>query len=470
MARTPDPEVRPGRLAAVALLAAILWFLPVPAGLAPQAWHLFALFLGTIAAILVRALPILPASIAALALAVLTKVLEPAQAFSGFAQDFLLLIVAAFLVSRAVINCGLGRRLALHIIRRLGRSSLGLGYSVFIADALIAPAFPSNTARSGVLFPVIEGLCEGGGSRPHDGTRHLLGRYLMMSGIASLSLSSGLWMTAMATNPAGAALAGQKGIEVTFVSWTLAALLPTLAALLVVPWVLHRSVRPGLTSTPEAPRMAAEALKAMGPMGRDEWITAATFVLMVVLWALGDFLDLNRAAVALLGLGVLMVTGVYTLRDLSKEGEALSVWLWFGILYTLSTYLNHFGFMTWAAGGFARMVEGWPAPAVYLALVLTYVLMHYLFVSQTAHLLALFELFLSLGMAAGLPPALVAYMLLLATNFFSAITPQGSSANVLFAGSGYLTSGEIYAHGGLVTAVNTVLYLAIGTPWILLLF
>lgn len=400
----------------------------------------------------------------------LTKTLEPAQAFSGFSQDFLLLIVAAFLVSRAVIGCGLGRRIALHIIRRLGGSPLGLGYSIVIADALIAPAFPSNTARSGVLFPVIEGLCEGSGSLPHDGTRRKLGHYLMMAGIASLSLSSGLWMTAMATNPAGAALARQQGVAVTFGSWTLAALLPTLVALALVPWILLKVARPEARSTPEAPLAAKNALSAMGPMSRAEWITAGTFVFMVGLWALGDLLSINRAAVALLGLGILMVTGVYTLRDLSKEGEALSVWLWFGILYTLSTFLNQFGFMTWAAAGFGKMVEGWPPAGVYLALILTYVLMHYFFVSQTAHLLALFELFLALGMAAGLPPALVAYMLLLATNFFSAITPQGSSANVLFAGSGYLSTGELYGYGAVVTAANTLIFLAIGTPWILLLF
>jgi DASS family divalent anion:Na+ symporter len=470
LAPTAPPEVRPGRLAAVTALGVILWFIPAPAGLTLQAWHLFALFLGTILAILVRALPILPAAIAALALAVLSKTLEPAQAFSGFSQDFLLLIVAAFLVSRAVVACGLGRRIALHVIRRLGGSPLGLGYSIFLADACIAPGFPSNTARSGVLFPVVEGLCRGSGSLPHDGTRRRLGHYLMMAGIASLSLSSGLWMTAMATNPAGAALAREQGVAVTFGSWTLAALLPSLVALALVPWVLLKAAMPGAAATPEAPRAAAEALRAMGPMGRAEWITAGTFALMVALWALGDLLAVSRAAVALLGLAVLMVTGVYTLRDLSREGEALSVWLWFGILYTLSTYLNQFGFMTWAAAGFARMTEGWPAAAVYLALVLTYVLMHYLFVSQTAHLLALFGLFLSLGTGAGLPAPLVAYMLLFATNFFSAVTPQGSSANVLFAGSGYLTTGELYGYGAIVTAANTAIFLAVGTPWILLLF
>ena len=66
-------------------------------------------------------------------------------------------------------------------------------------------------------------------------------------------------------------------------------------------------------------------------------------------------------------------------------------------------------------------------------------LLHYLFVSQTAHLLALFGVFLDVGVKLGVPAAPLAFQLLFATNYFAAITPQGSSANLLFAGSGYLS-------------------------------
>jgi DASS family divalent anion:Na+ symporter len=62
----------------------------------------------------------------------------------------------------------------------------------------------------------------------------------------------------------------------------------------------------------------------------------------------------------------------------------------------------------------------------------------------------------------------MALMLLFATNFFAAITPQGSSANVLFVSSGYLTTGELYKYGAVITLANLLIYLIIGTPWILL--
>jgi DASS family divalent anion:Na+ symporter len=103
-------------------------------------------------------------------------------------------------------------------------------------------------------------------------------------------------------------------------------------------------------------------------------------------------------------------------------------------------------------------------------LVTAYVALHYLFVSQTAHLLALFGVFLDVGVRLGVPAAPLAFQLLLATNYFSMLAPQASSANLLFAGSGYLSQGELYRLGAIATAFNLGLYLLVGTPWLMLLW
>jgi DASS family divalent anion:Na+ symporter len=101
-------------------------------------------------------------------------------------------------------------------------------------------------------------------------------------------------------------------------------------------------------------------------------------------------------------------------------------------------------------------------------LVLAYILLHYLFVSQTAHLLALFGVFLEVGVKLGVNPTVLALQLLFATNYFSGITPQGSSANLLFAGSGYLSQADLYRFGAITTAVSMLVYFVIGTAWLML--
>jgi len=132
-----------------------IWFAPVPAGLTAPAWHLFAVFVAAIVSVLLGAFPLLTAAMLAVGTVVLTETITPAQAFSGFANTSVLLVVVAFIVAQAVVKSGLGRRISLFMVSHFGGSSLGLAYSIVLTDAAIAPAFPSNTARGGVLFPIV---------------------------------------------------------------------------------------------------------------------------------------------------------------------------------------------------------------------------------------------------------------------------------------------------------------------------
>ena len=171
----------------------------------------------------------------AVAAAVLSGTLDPVKAFAGFANSSVLLVVVAFLVASAVVKCGLGRRISLLVVRAFGRTTLGLGYSIFLTDALIAPAFPSNTARGGVLYPIVLALAQGGGSVPNDDKTRRLGGYLMFCGISSLGVSSALWLTATSGNPIAVSLAEPYGVTISFGSWFLAASVPVLTMILLLP-------------------------------------------------------------------------------------------------------------------------------------------------------------------------------------------------------------------------------------------
>jgi DASS family divalent anion:Na+ symporter len=455
------------RVATLAVAVA-LWFAPVPGGLTAAAWHLFAIFVSAILSVISGALPILTASVLAIAAAVLTGTVAPKDAYSGFANPTILLIVIAFLVARAVVKCGLGERLGYRAISWFGRSTLGLSYSVFIVDAAIAPAFPSNTARSGVLYPLAFSLAEAAGARPDRPDRRRLGGLLMFSGIASLSLSSALWLTAMAANPLGAEIAKPFGVEIAFGSWLLAASAPTLTAMVLLPLLLYYLMAPEITATPEAPAAARAALAALGPLSAPEKIVAATFAGMVLLWGLSATLGLDSTAVAFLGLAVMLATGVLTASHIAREGDVLATYIWFAVLFTLSSQLNELGFMGFLGQRLAGAMQGMAPLAAGVTLVVAYVLLHYLFVSQTAHLLALFGVFLDVGVKVGVPAIPLAFVLLFATNFFSGITPQGSSANLLFAASGYLSQAELYRYGALITAFNLLVYVVVGIPWLAL--
>jgi DASS family divalent anion:Na+ symporter len=453
---------------ATAALAIGIWITPPPDGLNVDAWRLFAIFAAAIFSVVANALPILTASLVAVAVAVLSGVVTPEKAYAGFSNATILLIVLAFLVARAVVKSGLGARVGHALVAVFGRSTLGLSYSIFLVDAVIAPAFPSNTARSGVLYPLVVSLAEAAGARPGDPSRRRLGSFLMFSGIASLGLSSALWLTAMAGNPLGGAIARSAGVEIGFGSWLVASALPTLVAMALTPIALYLLIKPEVTTTPKAPAAARQALRTLGPLTRNERVVAATCVVMVALWALAATLDLDSTAVAFLGLGVLLLSGALTLDDIAKEGEVLGIFIWFAVLFALSNQLNELGFMEFVGHRLANRLGGLGGFAAGAALVVAYVALHYLFVSQTAHVLALFGVFLDVGVRLGVPAAPLAFQLLFASNYFSTLAPQASSANLLFAGSGYLSQGELYRLGAITTVMLTALYLLIGTPWLII--
>ncbi len=107
------------------LLGLAIWFAPVPVGLVPQAWHLFAIFAAVIFTVIIGAMPIVLASVVGLVASIMSGTLQPEEAYGGFSNGLILLIGAAFLVGRGVVNSGLGHRLAYMLVRSFGSSSLG---------------------------------------------------------------------------------------------------------------------------------------------------------------------------------------------------------------------------------------------------------------------------------------------------------------------------------------------------------
>jgi DASS family divalent anion:Na+ symporter len=242
---------------------------------------------------------------------------------------------------------------------------------------------------------------------------------------------------------------------------------PALAAIAMLPLLVAKLFPPRVGKTPDAPKAAKAELAGMGPLSRAEWITAVVFIVMVSGWVAADALKLNVTSIAFGGLGVLLLAGVLTLDDIALMGDTLATFLWLAILFALSGQLNELGFMSYAGERLASRLGGLSWPALYVTLVVLYVAIHYLFVSQSSQVLALLGVFLDVGARGGVPVPLMAFGLLFASSYFSVITPQGGSQNIIFAASGYLAQGELYRLGLLVTLAFLAIFLLVGTPWVL---
>src|SRR6476646_9723986 len=273
----------------VVWLAIYLW--PVPSGLNVNQWHYFAVFAAVITGLILESMPVGAVGFIGLTVAGVAGYIDPDPGKSlrwmlaGFAESTVWLIVGAFVFSIGYRKSQLGRRIALVLVQKLGTNTLGLGYAVAMSDFLLAPATPSNTARSGgIVYPIISNIPRIYGSEPGP-TAGKLGTYVMWTAFASTAVTSSLFFTALAPNADAIAIATRTaGVEVSWAQWFVGFAPPGILLLILVPLLRYVVCRPEVNHSPEISDWAAKEVSEMGPMSRNEWIMLALIVLAMFLW------------------------------------------------------------------------------------------------------------------------------------------------------------------------------------------
>lgn len=444
----------------------VLWFLPAPAGLAPKAWQMFAIFVATIAGIMTAPLPMSVVAIIGATIGALLGVISFSDVVKSTGTDLVWLVLLAFFISRGVIKTGLGRRIALLFMRMLGKRTLGLGYGLTITELIISPAMPSITARAGgVMLPITRAISDVLGSRPDDETRTKVGSYLILCAFHANIITAGMFITAMAGNPLSVKLAAAQGVQISWLDWTIAALVPGLLCLALIPLALLWIVRPQIRQTPDATALAQRELTAMGNISTREIIMAVIFVGLLVLWIFGDEIGIGATMAAAIGVSLLFITRVLTWQDALDEKSAWDTMIWIGLLIMLASKLNEFGMVSWFGKEFGVHLQGLPRLAAYMIVATIYCYIHYFFASATAHISALFPLCLALMTAAGIPPFTGAVALGVLSNVNGCLTQYGIGSGPVMFGAGYVTQGEWWKAGFLMSLIYLAVWLVIGPLW-----
>src|SRR5262249_54091620 len=122
----------------VVWLAIVL--IPHPVGLSASGWRYLGLFSGVIVALVLEPLPPAAVGLIGVTAAMILGDIAPKPAdaikwgLTGFSDGTVWLIFGALILSMGYDKTGLGRRIALLLVRTMGRSTLGLGYAVTLAD------------------------------------------------------------------------------------------------------------------------------------------------------------------------------------------------------------------------------------------------------------------------------------------------------------------------------------------------
>ena len=461
-----------------------IYFFPTPAGLNANQWHYFAVFAAVIAGLVLESMPAGAVGLIGLTVACVLGYVESDPnkslrwALSGFAEGTVWLIVGAFIFSIGYRKSGLGKRIALVLVRALGKKTLGLGYAIAFSDLILAPATPSNTARSGgTIYPIVSNVPKIYGSEPGP-TAGRIGTYVMWTAFAATAVTSSLFLTALAPNAAAVAIAKKTvGIDVTWSQWLLGFAPFGVLLMLFVPLLSYLICRPEIKDSPETVAWATSELKAMGPLSRSEWIMSALVLLAMFLWITGSNPTIklpglganymNATTVVFVIISLLLVTGVVDFNDIVSEKSAWEVFFYFTSLLTLASGLNDIGFIKWVAEGFAKPLASMSSTTAVILLVALFFWIHYFFSSITSHAAAVLPVVLAVGTGIpGLPVPTLTLLCLYSLGLMGVISPYATGPAPMYYGSGFIGKGAFWKFGLIFGLVYFAGLLLIVMPWL----
>ena len=464
-------------------VAALIALSPAPQGLAQNAWYYFAVFVAVIIALITE--PIASAAVGLMGVTLITVLGLPFSAaqradpsfklpaeaikwaLAGFSNSVVWLIFGAFVFAMGYEKTGLGRRIALVLVRWLGGRTLGLGYAITLADLALAPFTPSNSARSaGTIFPVVRGIPGLYGSAPGESARKI-GAYLMWTAFAATCVTSSMFVTAVAPNLLALDLVKKAtGIEVTWGQWFVSFLPIGAPLLLVLPWLIYKIYPPEIRTSAEVPQWAAQELVRLGPISRRELTMAGLVVVALGLWIFGGSL-FDAALVALVAISLMVVCRVVSWDDILAHASAWNTLVWFATMINLADGLNKTGFIAWFGKNAAALLAGHSPLPVLVALVAFYFLVHYMFAGLTAHTTAVLPVVIAAGAAVpGMPMRTLVLLLVFTGGIMGILTPYATGPAPVYYGCGFITRRDFWRLGFIFGLIFLGALLLIGVPWL----
>ncbi|WP_270977383.1 DASS family sodium-coupled anion symporter [Campylobacter helveticus] len=471
------------KLLAPLAFAFLIYLIPTPDGLSPNAWLYLSIFVGLIVGLILE--PIAPALIGVIAvtIAVLFKVgpvgsgnvetiIKDSVAIkwglAGFSDSVVWLIFAAFTIGLGFSKTGLGERIALYLVSKLGKSTLGLGYAIAIVDLILAPFIPSNAARSGgTVYPIVNSIAPMFESYADKNPRKI-GAYLIWVGLASCCVSSSIFLTGQAPNPLALSLINQNGVAVVdWLSWFLAFLPVGLILFIITPLLGFFIYPPEIRGSKEIALWAEEKYKALGKMPRSQIFMLIIAFIGLVLWVGASFFKINATTTALLMIILMIACKVISWQDFLSNKPAWNTLVWFATLVTMAGGLKNVGFLDFLANALGSKLTGFTPFIAMILLLMLFSWLRYFFASGTAYVTAIIAIFVSLASSIeGANPALIMLILVLPMGFMGVITPYGTGCSPLWFGSNYIKGPQFFLLGGIFAAIYMGIYLFVGIPWV----
>lgn len=434
----------------VALLCgAVLYFFPGFPGMSVEGQKSLAIFVFALILWIGKPIPIYLTSIGVVLLLPMVGAVESQKvAFGTLGYDIIWLMVAAMVLSSAISETNLGKRIALSLVTRFGSTPRRTLAVLIAVNFILAFFVPSTTARASLLVPIVLVLLEVYKAIPGESQ---FGRLACLQGVQTNAFATSMVMTATSAQVIAIGFIKEfTGQEIGYMTWLLSSLPQAILAAVLMFFIGLRvySFKEELTtdqSNQEVQSILTGQLRDLGPLSSAEKRAAGTFLLTLFLWATGDYqeqflgfeISTEQTAVLAMFLCLMPKIGVLTWKQAKIKWDLM---VFSAGAYAAGNALNDSGGATWLIEHLvaALKLNQLSPSLVAILLIFVTVFSHLIFTSKTVRTTILIPAIISLAQNLGMDPVQLA----LACSFGIAATiclPPHSKVNTLYFSTGYFS-------------------------------
>lgn len=436
------------------ILFAVMLIAPAPASLSRPGWLTAAMGVLMATWWITEAVPISATALVPLILLPVLGILTINEAAAPYANPVIFLFMSGFIMAVALERCGLHRRLALDIIKRVGTKPVNLVGGFMAATAFLS-MWVSNTATVVIMFPIALSLIE---MEEQDPTTSDNFSVAMLLGLAYAASLGGLG-TLIGTPP-NALLAGflneTYGMQIGFAQWMLFGVPLVIVAVPITWLLLTRVLYPiGAEELAGSKAFVERATGALGQLSRREKTVGAITILVALSWVLqpviGQFVSgVSDTVIAIAGALLLFMVPV-SWRPLEasitwREAEKLpwSVLVLFGGGLSLANAIQTTGLAEWI-GQLANALGPMPLILVTVIVTTTIVFLTEL-TSNTATAAAFLPVVAAAAVGMGASPLVLAIPAAVGASC-AFMMPVATPPNAIVYGSGRITIPQMVRAG-----------------------